>query len=438
MTAHSNRKLIFAIILVAIVAAFSVFGAAQLLNLGSQGQTIVTPGWEIYNQIVGIQYGNQVYKSSNQFTSPNFISAPLWKFDVDNSQNGAPTMEVTVGDIHHVDFTGSDIPNNQPAQTITVNRGNHTYILDDHIYLLTLTVRSIADFQEVGGFASIPNFNHETSWPRTYSTALQKGIAAPAQIGKVFDGGVYLTFVINPWRGASIDNSVTSPGGYDLIDGWAGVMNAYVLSVSQGQVANQWADSPSPDNNHGLPTPEADAPLTSKGTIAAGNQVPMFQDDGAFSAPAPTTHFDNSLSPDTRIPSSVALYLPVQIFPGAKTHGNWLGTVDTLYPCDGYVMYNVRVDVLQSHDFLLQTAYKPPTPTPPVDYYTWAESWWTSFLHGLDPFAFLGPFEGLAWWLLTGGIIVFAIIVLIAIFAPWVLPRLAGTARETVKAARGK
>lgn len=329
MTTKSRGKLVAAIILVGIVAAFSVFGATQLLNLGSQGQTIVTPGWEIYNQIVGIQYGNQVYKSSSQFTSPNFISAPLWKFDVDNPSSGVPTMEVTVGDIHHVDFSGSDIPNNQAAQTITVTRGNNTYILDDHIYLLTLTVRSIADFQEVGGWGGIPNFNHETSWPRTYSTPLQKGIAAPAQIGKPFDGGVYIAFVINPWRGADVDNSVTAPSGYDLVNGWAGIMNAYVLSVNQGQVANQWADSPSPDNNHGLPTPEADAPLTSKGTIPTGNQVPMFQADGAFSSSAPITHFDNSLSPDTRIPASVALYLPVQIFPGVKTHSGMFN-VDTL------------------------------------------------------------------------------------------------------------
>lgn len=214
---------------------------------------------------------------------------------------------------------------------------------------------------------------------------------SPAAVGKVFDGGVYIAFVINPWRGASVDDGVSGPTGTVLVDGWAGVMNAYVLSVNQGQVANQWADSPSPDNNHGLPSAEADAPFTSKGTIPVGFPVPMFLDNGVFSSDAPITHFDNSLSPDTRIPSSVALYLPVQILPGCKTHANSLGTVDALYPCDGYVMYNVRVDVLQSHDFLLQTAYKPPTPEPPVDYYTWAESWWTTFLHGLDPFAFLGP-----------------------------------------------
>lgn len=434
----TSRKLIITIILVGIVATFGVFGSSQLLDLGSQGQTIVTPGWEIYNQIVGVQCGNQLYKSSSQFTTPNFISGPLWKFDVDNPSSGVPTMEVTVGDIHHVDFSGSDIPNNQAAQTITVTRGNNTYILDDHIYLLTVTIRSIADFQQVQSYGNIPNFNHETSWPRTYSAWLQKGIAAPAAVGKVFDGGVYLAFIINPWRGASVDNSVTAPAGSVLVDGWAGVMNAYVFfDPSQGQVANQWADSPNPDNNHGLPTPEADAPLSSKGTIARGNQVPMFQNDGSFSSNAPITHFDNNLSPDTRIPSSVALYLPVQIFPGVKTHADALRTVDTLYPCDGYVMYNVRVDVLQSHDFLLQTAITPPTPVPPADYFTWAESWWTTFLHGLDPFAFLGPYEALVWWLVTFGVAILIVVIFVAIVFPSVLPRLAKTARNTAKAARG-
>jgi hypothetical protein len=429
----SQRRWLAVFLLVLIAAFAGVYVGTYVLEVGSGGQTIVTPGWEIYDQIVGAQYGNQIYTKSSQFTTPNFISGPLWKFDVDAPNSGVPTIETTIGDIHHVDFSGSDIPNNQPAQTITVTRGNHTYILDDHIYLLTVTIRSVADVENIGG----NNFNHETSWPYTYWDWPASGVKAPAALGKKFDGGVYVAFIINPWRGASVDNSVTAPTGFVLVNGWAGVMNAYVLSERQGQVENQWADSPSPDNNHGLPTPDGNAPYSSKGTISAGNQVPMFQDDGTFSSPAPKTHFDNSLSPDTRIPPSVALYLPVQIFPGCKTHADW-SQVDALYPCDGYVMYNVRVDVLQSHDFQLQTAIKPPTPEPPVDYYTWAESFWTNFLHGLDPFAFLGPYEALAWWILTAGVVIFILVILVAIFAPWVLPRLASTARETAKAARGR
>lgn len=404
--------------------------------------TIVTPGWEIYDQIVGAQCNNKLYTQSSQFTSPNLISAPLWKFDVDDPNYGVPTMQVTIGDIHHVDFSGNDIPDTQAAETLpAITIGNDTYYFDEHIYLLTVTIRSIADVKQEGTaglLGTIPVFEHETSWPYQYATPTQKGtIDTPPRVGKEFDGGAYVAFVINPWRGASSDSY--SPSGlntskYVLTNAWAGVMNAYVLNVVQGQIANQYSGGGT--NNNGLPSPAADAPLEIKGAISYGNQVPMFLDNGAFSSSAPAVNFDNSLSPDARIPSSVALYLPIDIFPGAGIHNNALFITDAVYPADGYVMYTLRIDVLQAHDYTLETAIKPPTPSPPVDYYTWAQDFWTSFLHGLDPFAFLGPLEPLAWWLVTFGIGILVIVVLIAIFAPWVLPRLAATAKDTYNAVR--
>lgn len=176
MKSNSKKILVVVVVALAIVSlicAYIVSPSSFRLSLGGSGPTIVTPGWEIYDQIVGVRqekenHQNQIFTQSSQFTSPNFISAPLWKFDLDNPSSGVSTIEATVGDIHHVDFTGRDVPNSQAAQTITVTRGNHTYILDDHIYLLTVMIRSIADFQQVGGAGNMPNFNHETSWPYTF------------------------------------------------------------------------------------------------------------------------------------------------------------------------------------------------------------------------------------------------------------------------------
>ena len=436
-----NRIVLAIIIFLAVtvlIVAYVVSPSSFRLSLSP---SIVTPGWEIYDQIVGAQCDNRLYTGSaqsNQFTTPKFVSAPYWSFDVDNPDYGVPTMEFTIGDIHHVDFSGSDIPISQAASTLaTVTRGSHTYTLDEHIYLFTLTMRSVADVKidHTVPFTSMPYFYHETSWPKSYSGGLTSG---GNNVGQPFDGGAYVAFVIDPWRGAASDNSVSAPANYTLTNGWAGIMNAYVLSVQQGQIANQYKDSGNSENNNGLPTPAADAPLMVKGSIAQGNQVPMFVNDNVFGTVAPSVNFDSSLSPDTRIQSTVVLYLPIYIFPGAHIHNNWQLISDAVYPADGYVMYNVRVDVLQTHDFTLQTAIQPPTPGIPTDYYTWSQDWWTSFLHGLDPFAFLGPLEPLVWWLVTVGIVIVIIVVLVAIFAPWILPRLAGTARSTVKAAQGK
>lgn len=438
---HSKKLVLAVIVLLAIAAliiAYVVSPSSFLFSIG--GPTIVTPGWEIYDQIVGAQQGNTLYNRSSQFTTPNFISAPYWKFDVDNPNFGVPTMEVTVSDIEHVDFSGTQIPSDQPAHTFpSVTRGNNTYLMDEHIYMFTVTIRSVADVVHTGDIGiglTVPYFQHETSWGKCYSSG--SGNSGGTEYGKPFDGGAYIAFVIDPWRGPVSDNSVSAPANYTIVNAWAGVMNAYVLSKKQGQVPNQYKDSNNPDNNNGLPTPSADAEPQIKGAIEPGFPVPMFLDDDVFSTSAPKVTFDSQVNPDIRIQSTVALYLPIYIFPGAALYHDWLGNVQAIYPADQYIMYNVRVDVLQTHNFTLQTAVNPPTPQAPSDYYGWAQDWWTSFLHGLDPFAFLGPLEPLVWWLVTAGIVLLIIFVLIAVFGPWVLPRLARTTRSTYKAAKGE
>jgi hypothetical protein len=438
----TSRKTLVAVCLVILVAFVGVlFGVGFRLQLGS----IYHSGWEIDDRITAVGYENpntlthMILTQHNQFTSPNFISDALWKVDIDAPTWGLSTLQVMIGDIHHVDFTGRDIPNDQAAEELTVTRGNNTFYLDYHMYLYTVTIRTVADAY-MRGMSGIlnnqPTFEHETSWPYQSSNFLFSGtIDTPPRIGKEFDGGVYVKFVIQPWNGYSYHDA---PSGYVLNDAWAGVMNSYIMpgGFVAGQVPNQF--SPSDNNPGGTPKPEANAPWTQVGGLAGGDKTPMFLDDGTFGVDAPRVDWDAGVTPDTRIQSTVVNYFPVHLEAGCKTHSGPTGFVDEIYPCDVYVMYTVRVDVLQTHQFTLQTAYKPPTPEIPSDAFYWAESWWTTVLHGLDPFAWLGPLEPLAWWLLSGGIVILVIVVLVAIFAPWVLPRLAGTARSTYKAAKGK
>lgn len=350
-------------LILAIIGVLCVLGLLYQQGIIPRLATMVTSGWEIYDQIVGARANDIVYARGNQFTTPNFISGALWLFDIDDPSSGVPTMQIQIGDIHHVDFSGKDIPNNQAAESLPpITRGNKTYYLDDHIYLFTVTIRSLADVQQVGMHNGlVPVFSHETDWPYTAQSWVDAGVVAPGKPGSEFFGGAYVAFVIDPWRGPTSDN-YQGPANTTLTGAWAGVMNAYVLdSPQQGQISNQY----------GTVTPDDNAKLVVTGGLASGNQVPMFLDDNSFATPAPLTNFDEQASPDLRIPSAVALYLPINIYPGCKTHASGgLWVVDALYPADGYIMYNVRLDVLQTHEFTLQTAVNPPNPQPPSDYYT--------------------------------------------------------------------
>lgn len=386
---QKNPLIVILLLLMLLVAATS------MLKL-----SLISPGWEIYDQIGALRYNDIIYSDASQFTSPKELMGVYWKVDVDDPQYGVPTIMVELGDIHHVDFTGRDIPNDQYAKTISVTRGNDTYYLDYHIYLYTVTVRTIADkAQYAGGGAFVPKFKHETSFPYEGWNGIFGGVGN-TYIGKKFAGGVYTKFVINPWRGTSYR---TAPENYTLKGCWAGIMNTYVLKKDMGQIANQWGD---------LPDPDPQAQMFFKGGLDEGNQVPMLEDDGKFSNPAPTVNWDPSLTPDVRIESTVVNYLPVELLAGAKLYLDWQGVMNDMYPCDVYVMYTLRVDVLQVHDFTLETAYKPPTPKPPTDFFSWAKSFWESVAGWLS-----NP-----WTLFSLAFIgFFILLVLLLLFAPGVL-----------------
>lgn len=392
-----------------------------LVNLVSASW--VSPGWEIYDTIGAMKFDNTICTNAFQFTSPNDVSGPYWKVDIDAPTWRIPTIMSELSDVRHTDFAGRDLTYDKYVDTRTVTIGNDTFYLDYHIYTFTINIRTVADKQVVSISDPVnpTRVYHETAWPYIGQDGLifGGGHLSGQEHGMQFNGGVFVKFVINPWRG--VPERTAPNSSYYLSNVWAGIMNAYVISKSEGKVANQWGS---------IPNPVADAQPFVKGGLDEGAQVPMFEDDGTFGKPATTVNWGPNVTPDTRIESTVVLYLPTQLMPGADTHHDVFGNVDDIYPIDVNVQYTVRVDVLQTHDYTLQGSNKPPALTWPHDYFGWAQDWWTSFLGGLDPFAFLGPLEPLAWFIVTMIAIGFIILIFLAVFAPWVLPKIFGGLRQ--------
>lgn len=373
------------------------------------------PGWEMYNQIGAVRHNDVIMDSEDNFTNPRELMGVYWKVDWDDKTYGVPTIQVQTGDLHHVDFMGKTIPNTQPTDSITFERGNYSYFLDYHVYMFTVTIRTVADKTIVGvspvwGLATI---YHETSWPYTYKAPADSGTG---QIGEAFKGGVYVKFVINPWQGFTYRDPPEAEGEdyYVLESCWAGVMNAYLANKEMGQTANQWDNRPNPE----------DGDMFFKAGLDRGNQVPMLLDDGCFGDPAPTVDWDPAVTPDEDIQSTVVLYLPVELLAGADAEFNGWGCSTNLYPCDVYVMYTVRIDVLTTHGFILHTAKEPPDPDPPSDYFSWAEDFWDGVFAAIgmmNPFRIFGPlapFVAFVAILLLLGLVT---LIVLAVFAPGVL-----------------
>ena len=396
---------------------------------------IVVPGWEIYTQICAISNGPPatLYTSADQFTFPREVGASNWKFDVDNYTYGVPTIAVSVTGISHIDFSGNVIPVTTPAGSVTYSRWNpstalyETWYLDQHIYAYYLTIRTIADVAPNGSYWGVPMFTHETLWPyEGYTQTGGGGINNNNFIGQKFQGGVYVKFVIDPWTGVSSHDPPNA--SYVLDRCWAGVMETRVLEKEHGRVDNEY---PAPGVSNPRQPPDSAANVYIAGGIERNDGVNMYEDDGTFGTPAPEVPWDLSITPDIRIKSTVVQYLPIQLGAGAYNTFDGYLNVNGVYPCDVAVMYTVRVDVLQAHEFVLNTnPNPPPKPDWPSDYFGWAQSFWTGVLAGLDPFRMFGPLEPFVWFLFTIGVILLIVFVLLAVFAPWVLPRIFGGVKK--------
>lgn len=423
----NNTKVLLIILLLGCVLAVMI--GIPLLRL----LTVYPPGWEMYNQVGAVRHNDAIMDSEDDFTHPKELMGVYWKVDWDNETYGVPTIQVEMGDMRHVDFMGKEIPSTQPADTIEFERGNLSYYLDYHIYMYTVTIRTLADKTIMGrGATGAWVIYHETSWPYTWDAITTAG---GTEIGEPFKGGVYVKFVIDPWQGFTYRDPPEGEGDdYYVLDScWAGVMNTYVFDRKMGQVENQWGQNPS----------DEDGKMFVKGGLDQGNQVPMFLDDGSYGEQAPRVDWGPTVTPDERIESRVVQYLPVEMLPGADVlFGGGLGKCSQdVYPCDVYVMYTLRVDVLTTHGFVLHSAIHPPEPTPPTDWFTWAEDFWDgvfSVIGMMNPFRVFGQYSSLVAFLFILGLVIIVILVLLAIFAPWAFRRLMGETRVAYETVRGK
>jgi len=344
-----------------------------------QQESIVNPGWEIYNQIAGITYGQGVKTGPGDFPHPVTIGGANWIVDEDELYWGSPTLMVQTSEIRHVDFTGTVIPSSQPA-TAPIEKviNNHKYVVDQHIYMFDVTVRTVAD--KITHASSlpypfmVPKFSHETSWPVENSGAYSSG----GEVGKQFNGGVYIKFVVSPWSGIA---SRETPEGYYLNGAWAGIMDSKIFTKEQGQVANQWGE---------IPIPDAEAPMFVRGGLDNGAQINMYEDGGGFGTPADTIDWDPNQVLDSRIQSVVVLYLPEQLQAGAYLKREVIPSdVTQLTPCDVYIKYTVKVDILQAHDYVLVTNPIPDELDPPVDFFSWVKGFWDGLFNTSNPWLWI-------------------------------------------------
>jgi hypothetical protein len=104
----------------------------------------------------------------------------------------------------------------------------------------------------------------------------------------------------------------------------------------------------------------------------------MYADDGTYGTTTAPVNWHPDLAPTTRSPSTVILYFPVQEGAGAYLTRDYRGTTTDLTPCDVYIKYSVRVDVLTTHLYTLQLAEHPQTLAPPIDYTPYEKGFWDS------------------------------------------------------------
>jgi len=87
----------------------------------------------------------------------------------------------------------------------------------------------------------------------------------------------------------------------------------------------------------------------------------------------------------------------------------------------------------------LETAWEPPEPDWPSDYFSWAESFWVTIFAGWNPFGIFGPYAPLVAFIFLLVIIGIVGLAFLAIVAPKILGRLfagVGKARHAYKTAK--
>lgn len=370
-----NAKTLFVIIFLAFIIVVYALAYSGIKPF----QVPYPSGWEVHSDIKALYTKGTYMTSQTDFTSPNYLGVHYWNVDPDYPDYGMSTLTITQGDVQHSDALGRWTSDTAYVDTRAVTRGNYTYYLDYHIFMFDVTIRTVADAKDIGWDIFGTHWAHETSYGDGWG---KNGIP--------FKGGVLVQFQIdiwNPYRTAPTSE-------YTLKDVWAGIMQTYIYDVESGAVS-------------GAVT--SDTEQYARPNLAKGSTPDMYTTIAGLKA---TTVSWGVASPDMRIPSSVYVYLPVELQAGAHIVKDVLTRPVNLQPSDVYVKYKLRVDVLTVHGFYLQTGYKPPAQEAPAEYMKQLTSFWDGVfasLGSLNPFGVFGPAAGLV---ATAVLLIFIVVVI--------------------------
>jgi len=268
------------------------------------------------------------------------------RHDFDVATWGLPDIEVTVSDVRKKDM--------EPFANITVE--GFDYELESVEYLFDVKFRTIADaVREVGDSTT---WLHETAMGFEWKTNIIG--TGGSRIGQEFSGGAYVKYSCNPW---GMEDYGVNTATFKRF--WYALMNMKVESVAMGQVENVGGAIPENEIQH---------KGWGKGLATAGDQLNMIPENpklGGVYSPVPWDP-QKILDPDMR--SSAIVYLPVDMFAGAKdTYDQWfnsgLGGITNVLPIDYYVIYTVRVETCLVREFEGPIINPDPSPlNPPIDY----------------------------------------------------------------------
>jgi len=312
-------------------------------------------GWEVNASISAVYVDGRWIKSGTTgLAEPPLYGAAQWHIDpdkyatkiydpypydvfpgtkVDTSVYGMPDIIISRSDPKHTDFSGKEIPPDKPVDTVTVKvNDSYELVYDYHIYTFTVTIKTDADGKVIwsGVFSGYAG-EFKTAW----------GF-------KAFDGTIYVTFSVNPWK---IREGATN--------GWTGIMGAYVIDLDTGLVT-------------GTATPTTGAQATPG--YSKGSAINMYTDVGGDELKQ--ISWNNAKSVDDKIPSTVALAFPVHLEPGAHLVTDTATRVTSFDPANVFVKYTVRVDILTVSGFTLASGSHLPTEENPQESIFQGLSFW--------------------------------------------------------------
>ncbi len=372
-------------VFLACTVVLAIFMSASLL-LGS----IYGGGWEINTTIYSVGVNEETYTSTS--LPPIVDEWGAKRVHLDTSEfvyggiggtvalvpdfSGTPDIIVTVSNPYHVTYTGTEWARDTtdtPFRTITKSYdtdgdGKNDKIIKwhHHVYMYDLDVSTDADIYEAGGLSYIearPNGLNDAG----------KGTVARVNVRILFD--------LSKWR-VSTTSVQDGEDKYVFQSGWAGIMSSTMYKSEPYFVSGQ-----APDAYTISSYPQTGAPLNMY-LLSGQPQPSMFKED-----------YNQILD----VPDKVLI----------ETYCELLGGYDwplfgSITPLDVGVHFKIRVDVLTSEGFVLESGQQPTMTTQ------------TQQEQGSDPVgvffsALAAPFIAFTDWLAQNQSAVFSALIMVIV-----------------------